>query len=306
MENLFILAGILLGLAAAAGVWWFLTRHRRPMPVAPAASSSQAEASPQSPTESLPPTTVELLSENVPYYASLPEDRQAVFAERVAQFLASVTIEGVDTTVGEVDRVLVASSAVIPMFAFDDWQYPNLTTVVLYEKTFNEAYQTTGEDRRLMGQVGTGGALQSTMALSKTALRDGFWNKTGKGNVGIHEFVHLLDKVDGDIDGAPEMLIPKEYLQPWLRLIHQTMQDMQGKKTDINPYGLTNEAEFFAVVSEYFFSRPDLLKTKHPELFTMMEQIFRQNPLTEDKVLDEETLAAESPNVVQSSDKTSD
>ncbi|MEO6202766.1 MAG: zinc-dependent peptidase, partial [Nitrospirales bacterium] len=48
--------------------------------------------------------------------------------------------------------------------------------------------------------------------------------------------------------------------------------------SDINPYGLTNEAEFFAVVSEYFFETPVRMKQKHPELYSMLEQIFHQDP----------------------------
>ncbi|MBO0934168.1 M90 family metallopeptidase [Fibrella aquatilis] len=258
--------GILLGLLATGLLVFFFLKKRRKVLVEPAAP--------------LPPTMVELLAENVPYYASLPEEKQPIFAERVNQFLANVTIEGVETEVSEIDKVLVASSAVIPVFAFDDWQYPNLTNVVLYDSTFNEkTFETEGTDRRTMGLVGTGGALQSSMALSKSALLNGFLNKTSKENTGIHEFVHLLDKVDGEIDGAPEMMIPKEHLQPWLRLMHETMQQMETGRTDINPYGLTNEAEFFAVVSEYFFKRPDLLKQKHPELFEQLELIFKQNPV---------------------------
>ncbi len=265
--------GIALGLLAAGGlVFFFLRKRRQPVVV---------------PEEPLPPTMVELLAANVPYYASLPENRQAVFAERVNLFLANVTIEGVDTEVTDVDKVLVASSAVIPVFAFDDWTYPNLTNVVLYESTFNEKFETDETDRRTMGLVGMGGALQSSMVLSKSALLNGFLNKTSKENTGIHEFVHLLDKVDGEIDGSPEMMVPQEHLQPWLRLMHETMQQMETGRTDINSYGLTNEAEFFAVVSEYFFKRPDLLKQKHPELFEQLELIFRQNPATEGKVLEE-------------------
>jgi len=39
-----------------------------------------------------------------------------------------------------------------------------------------------------------------------------------------------------------------------------------------------NEAEFFAVISEYFFERPDLLAEKHPELYGMLVRMFRQDP----------------------------
>ena len=47
--------------------------------------------------------------------------------------------------------------------------------------------------------------------------------------------------------------------------------------SDINPYGLTNEAEFFAVATEYFFERPGVMERKHPELYTMLARVFRQN-----------------------------
>ncbi len=49
-------------------------------------------------------------------------------------------------------------------------------------------------------------------------------------------------------------------------------------KSDIALYGATNKAEFFAVASEYFFSRPDLFRQEHPELYALMQQIFRQEP----------------------------
>lgn len=260
-------------LLVASLLWWFLARKKKAVVVP------------------LKPGYVELLEKNVPYYQSLPDERKRVFANRVSQFLATINIEGVETEVEELDKVLVASSAIIPIFAFDGWEYPNLTTVLLYPGTFTESYksyETEGEDLAIMGQVGEGGALQSTMALSKPALRNGFAVETSKENTGIHEFVHLLDKVDGAIDGTPEYMIPKEYMQPWLRQIQQNMEAMKASKTDINPYGATNEAEFFAVVSEYFFKRPDMLQSKHPELFVLLERIFRQNPLEPDKVLTEE------------------
>lgn len=262
-------------LAVAGLLWWFLARNKKP------------EITP------LAPTYVELLEKNVPYFSSLPDEKKQHFADRVSRFLDYVHIDGVDTPVDDLDRVLVASSAIIPIFAFEGWEYPNLTTVLLYPNRFNESYETEGDDRAILGQVGEGGALQSTMALSKPALHAGFAIETSKENTGIHEFVHLLDKVDGSIDGTPEYLIPKEYLQPWLRQIHQNIQLIKANKSDINPYGITNEAEFFAVVSEYFFKRPDLLQSKHPELFALLERIFQQNPLEPWSLLNEESPTAD-------------
>ncbi len=232
----------------------------------------------------LPPSYPGLLQEHVPYYQSLSDDKKRVFEERVNRFLHDVRIEGVETTVDDVDKVLVASSAIIPIFGFDNWYYP-LTNVLLYEGSFNKDYQTTGEGRNILGMVGEGGALQSTMVLSKPALREGFANDTSKGNTGIHEFVHLLDKADGATDGLPEHLLVQEHIKPWLHLIHQKINEIKANQSDINPYGITNEAEFFAVVSEYFFKRPDLLQQGHPKLFARLEEIFRQNPAEDDKGL---------------------
>lgn len=238
----------------------------------------------------LPPTYAQLMAEHVPYYNSLPDDKKPLFEEQVRYFLTHVNIEGVDTEVDDVDRILVASSAVIPIFAFDNWHYPNLTTVLLYPATFNqESFATDGADRNTLGMVGEGSGLQSTMVLSKPALRAGFANTTSKENTAIHEFVHLLDKTDGAIDGTPDFMLSKEHIKPWVRLIHQNMQAIKGHHSDINPYGITNEAEFFAVVSEYFFKRPDLLQSKHPDLFASLEEIFRQNPLTSEKVIEPES-----------------
>lgn len=234
----------------------------------------------------LPATYPQLLAEHVTYYQSLSDEKKQLFDNRVSQFLDKVTIEGVGTTVNDVDKILVASSAIIPIFGFDDWYYP-LTNVLLYEDRFNADYQTTGDDRNILGMVGEGGALQSTMVLSKPALYEGFANETSKSNTGIHEFVHLLDKVDGSTDGLPAYLLEKDHIKPWLQLIHRSIHDIKANQSDIDPYGITNEAEFFAVVSEYFFKRPDLLEKKHPELFARLEEIFRQNPMEPDKLVNE-------------------
>ena len=93
-------------------------------------------------------------------------------------------------------------------------------------------------------------------------------------NTGIHEFVHLIDKVDGVTDGVPERLIEHRYVMPWLKRIHKEMEAINIDQSDIRRYGGTNEAEFFAVASEYFFENPERMKKKHPELYRMLQQCF--------------------------------
>ena len=218
-----------------------------------------------------------ILKEYVDFYNELDEAAKMQFENRLQRFLATTRITGVNTDVEDVDRVLVAASAIIPIYGFADWEYINLKDVLLYPDSFNEKFNQEGDDRTTLGIVGEG-AYQNLMILSKQALREDFMNKTGKSNTAIHEFVHLIDKTDGVIDGVPEFLLNKKYVLPWLKLIQDNIEEIRQSKSDINPYGATNKAEFFAVVSEYFFERPHLLQEKHPGLYEILTQIFRQEP----------------------------
>ena len=62
--------------------------------------------------------------------------------------------------------------------------------------------------------------------------------------------------------------------------MQEKIKEIIDDRSDINPYGATNEAEFFAVVSEYFFERPELLKEKHPELYELLLKIFHPEPVS--------------------------
>src|SRR5690625_7728269 len=54
---------------------------------------------------------------------------------------------------------------------------------------------------------------------------------------------------------------------------------VQWGESPIDPYASTNPAEFFAVVSEYFFTQPDLLQRLYPEVYTLLAGFYRQQPL---------------------------
>lgn len=218
-----------------------------------------------------------LLSAHIDYYQKLDEAGKLRFEQLVNAFLRNTRIEGVGTQITDIDRIMVAASAVIPVFGFPGWEYKNLTNVILYPDTFDGEFQFEGGNRNIMGMVGTG-YMNGQMLLSRAALTKGFSNNHGKENTGIHEFVHLLDKTDGATDGIPENLMAHEYAIPWLQMMHREMHRIQEGKSDINPYALTNEAEFLAVASEYFFEQPEQLQHKHPEIYQQLSLIFSQDP----------------------------
>ncbi|CAM3592780.1 zinc-dependent peptidase [Zobellia roscoffensis] len=216
----------------------------------------------------------DILNKKVSFYADLPLTDKFRFEEEILYFFDDVTITGVKIEINDLDRLLVAASAVIPLFGFPELRYRNINEVLLYKGSFNEDNQTEGEGRNILGKVGSGN-MNRLMILSLPALRAGFENENSKSNVGIHEFVHLIDKADGAVDGIPESLMQKQYVAPWLKLMHKEIDNIRERESDINPYGATNEVEFLSVASEYFFNNPKTFQKKHPELYDLMKKMYR-------------------------------
>ena len=223
----------------------------------------------------LPDNYQELFLDYVKFYQQLDETGKVKFEKRAEQFLSAVKITGVNAVVEDLDKLLIASGAIIPVFAIPDWQYINLHEVLLYPGAFNEDFEQGGSDRPVGGMVGTG-AMQNVMIITKWQLRQGFINGNDAHNTAIHEFVHLIDKMDGTMDGVPEIILERKYVQQWKNLMDSTIWQMKTYGSDINMYGATSPVEFFAVISEYYFEQPELLKANHSELYEMLIKIYRK------------------------------
>jgi MtfA peptidase len=217
-----------------------------------------------------------ILDQRVLFYHNLNREEKVRFERDVSRFIKKVRITGVNAEIDITDKLLVASSAAIPVFGFPDWDYTFLDEVLLYPGSFDRNFNINSREEFITGMVGNG-SMEGKMILSKPSLHLGFTNETDKQNVGVHEFIHLLDKEDGEIDGIPATLMNKKFSIPWLQLIREKTEEMQKGDKDINPYGGTHEREFFAVAGEYFFERPHLLRENHPELYLLLSRAFNQD-----------------------------
>lgn len=221
----------------------------------------------------------QILNEKVVFYTQLNDFDKRLFEKRIQLFLATKAISGIDTNIDDTIKLLVASGSVIPTFAFPGYNYPNVHTILIYPNSFDELFRTKrfeGHQEFITGIVGNR-SLNGCVILSKPDLVNGFNGLPNQSNVGIHEFVHLLDKQDGEIDGIPEILIQRPFVGPWLNEIKKEKGLIGNGKSDINPYALTNNAEFLAVVSEYFFDNPEKFQKKHKELYKFVSTIFNTN-----------------------------
>lgn len=217
----------------------------------------------------------DILNKYVVFYKSLHLNDQLLFEKQVQVFLAQVHITGIGAQVDDATRLLVASSAVIPTVKFPQWHYSTVLEVLIYPGNFDENYNfKDSSERSIMGMVAGN---TSTVILSKPALFDGFRSDSDGVNTGIHEFVHKIDQEDGLIDGFPSLFFNKKDKELWRNIIDEESDRIREGRSDINPYALTNDAEFFAVVSEYFFEQPDEMAQKHGDLYLIMKKIFKQD-----------------------------
>jgi Mlc titration factor MtfA (ptsG expression regulator) len=113
------------------------------------------------------------------------------------------------------------------------------------------------------------------MILSKPSLLGGFDNPSSKDNVGVHEFVHLVEEQEAEHGLPPE--VSWLAVKHWVQYVAQELSHPSQNRSYINEYAYTNEHEFFAVLAEYFFKSPDLLQKKDPQLYAMLREMFHQD-----------------------------
>lgn len=222
------------------------------------------------------PEWTNFLTDSVAFYRTLNAADKRLFEKRVSLFLETTAVEAGQLFVSDQDRLLVAASAVIPVWGVPDWHYFNVHSVYLLPASFNENFECGQADSLITGMVGTG-PMSGKLALSQPALHQGFMNSKDKQNVGIHEFVHLVDMADGDCDGFPERLKEYAFSIPWFELVQEKIHGINNNQSNIRDYGATNKAEFLSVSSEYFFERPLMLKKKHPKLYAALSDFYQQD-----------------------------
>jgi Mlc titration factor MtfA (ptsG expression regulator) len=101
-------------------------------------------------------------------------------------------------------------------------------------------------------------------------------------NVALHEFAHQLDGLATGMDGAPPLPTRSRYAE-WARTLGAEFTELRqrlaaGLPTDLRPYAATNPAEFFAVATEAFFERPDVLRERRPELYRQLADFYGWTP----------------------------
>jgi Mlc titration factor MtfA (ptsG expression regulator) len=117
------------------------------------------------------------------------------------------------------------------------------------------------------------------VTLSWPSLLHGMATPHDGDNVGYHEFAHALDAADGSVDGEVEGP-PVRSFGAWREVIAYARGEMTraldaGQTPPIDGYAATNDAELFAVATEWFFERPRDLDAALPALHALLRDFYR-------------------------------
>ncbi|WP_457748823.1 M90 family metallopeptidase [Sulfurimonas sp.] len=221
---------------------------------------------------------------NIELYNRLNDSEKEKIHKSIRIFIYTKEFVGVDIDVMQEMKIVIAFHACLLLLhvSFESC-YENLVTILVYSHTMiakqvsaNGGIFTKG-DFLLEGQ-----SAGDTVVISwHDAKKDAY--HLHNNNVLVHEFAHEIDFLDGSADGVPPLSASKyhEWATVLSREFHKLSQMALknrdwGKYKLIGAYAATNEAEFFAVLTERYFERPDTLKKHFPELFFELNEFYKK------------------------------
>jgi Mlc titration factor MtfA (ptsG expression regulator) len=234
-------------------------------------------------TQPYPEGWESFLVNNVAHYRLLDSEEQTSLRNDSRVLVAEKNWEGCGgLTLSDEMKVTIAAQAALMLLGREHDYFRRVPTILVYPSTF-VIPADEGLEERQWEIAATGQAVpRGPVILAWDAvLAEGREPSLGR-NVVIHEFAHQLDFLVGSIDdpslGDPELeqrwreVMPTEY-----RALVRALD--RGRPTLLGEYAGTDEREFFAVASEIFFTRPDQLQQRHAELYRLMADFYRLEPV---------------------------
>jgi Mlc titration factor MtfA (ptsG expression regulator) len=216
-----------------------------------------------------------LLLERYDHFERLDAAWRARFEDDLRIFLAEKRITGVGVEATDELRLLVAASAVTLSVGWPEYDWDQLTEVLLYPDDFDRDYRFGGDERA--GEAHPWG----TVILSVPALVESFEVPDDAYHVGLHEFAHLLDVSQTHFDGIPVGL-DEARARDWVAAAEKEMERLRHGRSAFDEYGAHDPVEFLGVAVEAFFEVPQIVRRRHREIYAILSSYFGQDPAAAD------------------------
>ena len=263
MEGIFVI----LGLTALAVSFYFLRAKKRSERRKSLAASAFTDEQNQ------------WVRKNWKLWDELPEELRTQVEGLSLVFLDEKVFEacgGVEEVTDEM-RFVVAAQACLLWTNQQGAPYPTLKAILMYPDAYRVKDEYGMESIRLGESWGRG-----SVVLAWKSVRGGGLNDEDGHNLVIHKFAHQLDTVNGPADGFPELPANADF-DSWPKVFGREFETLcrdvdSGRKTVMDSYGTTNEAEFFAVAAETFFEKSRNMEEEHPDLYRLLRDFFGTDP----------------------------
>jgi len=220
---------------------------------------------------------------NTRHYKNLEPQDKIKIEHSILIFIHTKEFIGVGIEVSDEMRVIIAFYACLLLLHKTTTNcYDNLKTIIIYPSAVAfENVQSSGgiytkEKFLIDGQA----ANDTVIIIWHDAKKEAYHLRHD--NVIVHEFAHEIDFMDGEVDGIPP--IERSKYDEWTRVLFGDYKKLSnivlknrewGKYKLLGAYAATNEAEFFAVVTERFFESPQSLKKHFPELYNELKEFYK-------------------------------
>ena len=182
-------------------------------------------------------------------------------------------------------RLLIAAEASLLLLHRENDCFPGLMSVLVYPDAYivPVQFETGGglvvEER--VDHIGESWDTGSVILSWKDVVRGAAGRDRGC-NVVLHEFAHQVDGETGDTDGMPR-IDDADLRERWKRVFEKEYDRLceladRRRRTFIDEYGASHPSEFFAVATEHFFMEPVEFSRRHPELYRVLAEFWRQDP----------------------------
>jgi len=228
------------------------------------------------------------LLQKTPHYNQLSDEDKAKIERSIILFAYTKDFIGVGIEITDEMKVIIGFYACLLLLHIQESNcYENLQTIIIYptavaiENIHNSGGIYTKEQFVIDGQSSN----DTVILIWHEARREAYHLRHN--NVIIHEFAHEIDFLDGEIDGVPP--IEKSKYNEWTNVLFGDYAKLNnialknrdwGKYKLLGSYAATNEAEFFAVLTERFFESPQALKREFPELYNELKSFYHIDTVT--------------------------
>ena len=214
------------------------------------------------------------LLERVPGARTLPPDLQSRLREYAGRFLADKAISAAaDLELDDDRRLVLAVSCCLPVLHLGyDW-LRGWGELIVYPGEFGVRRRDYDEDTGVLSEwddtlVGEAWDRGPVVLSWADVVADLETPEAGY-HVVAHEIAHKLDVMDGTMDGTPPLSAVRR--AAWIAAFQPAYDALcveveAGVETAIDPYAAEGPDEFFAVVSEYWFTDAAYLAEVLPEV----------------------------------------